>query len=183
MRTRYRMQLVILSAILLASPVTNAAEQMTDQQIIKGATAAAPAAVAKHATVVAFDAKGNMKTLRQGTNGFTCIPDNPQSPGTDPMCLDKNGWEWAQAWMSKKDPQPGKIGFGYMLQGGSDASNDDPFAKEPAKGHKWVDTGPHVMIFGATSQMEGYPTTAENPKVPYVMWGKTPYSHLMIPVK
>jgi len=183
MRKPYNMRLVMLCAVLVASHATYAAEEMSEQQAIKSATAAAPKAVGDYATVVTFDSKGNMKTLRKGTNGFTCMPDNPGSPGTDPMCLDKNGWEWALAWMSKKNPQTGKIGFGYMLQGGSDASNDDPFATEPPKGHKWVDTGSHVMIFGAGTQMEGYPTTAKNPRVPYVMWGNTPYSHLMIPVQ
>jgi len=29
----------------------------------------------------------------------------------------------------------------------------------------------------------GYPTTAENTKVPYVMFPNTPYAHLMIPIK
>jgi hypothetical protein len=30
---------------------------------------------------------------------------------------------------------------------------------------------------------DGYPTTAANTKVPYVMFPGTPYAHLMIPVK
>jgi hypothetical protein len=29
----------------------------------------------------------------------------------------------------------------------------------------------------------GYPTTAENTKVPYVMFPNTPYAHLMIPIR
>ncbi|HVZ20119.1 MAG TPA: hypothetical protein VG871_03605, partial [Vicinamibacterales bacterium] len=72
---------------------------------------------------------------------------------------------------------------GYMLMGGSDASNDDPYASGPAAGHQWVDTGAHVMLFNPGDRLAGYPTTAENPKAPYVMWANTPYAHLMIPVK
>ena len=140
---------------------------------------AAPAIIAKDATIVDMT---NMKTLRQGTNGWTCLPDGP-SPGVDPMCLDKNGMEWASAWMSHKDPPKDKMGFGYMLMGGSDASNTDPFATEPKSGDRWVDTGPHVMVLNIGDRFAGYPTTSANTKVPYVMFPGTPYAHLMIPVK
>ena len=150
--------------------------------MVKSALSAAPEAVAKDATIVAMDEKGAMKTLRQGTNGFTCMPDGP-SPGVDPMCLDKNGFEWAKAWMAHKDPPAGKVGFGYMLMGGSDASNADPFASTPASGEKWVDTGSHVMVLNSKGLLDGYPTTASDTKVPYVMFPGTPYEHLMLPVK
>lgn len=156
--------------------------ESSDEALIKNAVSAAPKAVGDKATVIALDAKGEMRTLREGEGGFTCIPDNPTTPGNDPMCVDRNGMEWVQAWMSRQEP-PDKVGFGYMLIGGSDASNDDPFATAPKEGEKWIDTGPHVMIFGpAAERMPGYPKNAENPRAPYVMWSGTPYAHLMIPV-
>jgi hypothetical protein len=99
------------------------------------------------------------------------------------MCLDKNGMEWAHAWLMHQNPPKDKMGFGYMLQGGSDASNTDPFATTPNSQDKWVDTGPHVMILNIGTRFEGYPTTAEDTKVPYVMFPNTPYAHLMVPVK
>jgi len=145
--------------------------------------AAAPLAIAKDATVVAMNKDGSMKTLRAGTNGWTCMPDMPTSPGTDPMCLDKNGMEWAHAWMTKAAPPKGKMGVGYMLMGGSDASNDDPYATKPAAGKKWVDTGAHVMVLNPGPMADAYPKSADDPKKPYVMWPGTPYQHLMIPVK
>ena len=76
-----------------------------------------------------------MKLHAQGTNGWTCIPDGP-SPGVDPMCVDKNGMGWMDALMNKKDPPAGKLGFGYMLMGGSDASNTDPFATDACAGQQ-----------------------------------------------
>ena len=85
--------------------------------------------------------------------------------------------------MAHKDPPANKVGFGYMLMGGSDASNVDPFATAPATGKPWVDTGPHVMVLNIGKLFEGYPTTADDPKQPYVMYPNTPYAHLMIPVK
>lgn len=161
----------------------NAPAALSDADLIKSAMAAAPAAVSEHATVMAVDAQMQPHVLREGTNGWTCIPDNPVSPGPDPMCVDKNGLEWMKAYMAHQDPPKDLVGFGYMLMGGSDASNDDPYASGPAAGHQWVDTGAHVMLFNPGDRLAGYPTTAENPKAPYVMWANTPYAHLMIPVK
>jgi hypothetical protein len=157
----------------------------TDAEMITNAMSAAPEAVARDATVIALDEKGNARTLREGSNGFTCLPDNPASPGNDPMCLDANGMEWAKAWMGKTTPPAGKVGFGYMLMGGSDASNAEPHAMAPAPGGQWVDTGPHVMLFNVGEMAQNYPSQKENPdtRQPYVMWPGTPYEHLMIPVK
>lgn len=156
----------------VAPPTTNPAK-------IKSAMSAAPMAIAENATIMDM---ATMAVIRAGTNGWTCFPDGP-SPGVDPMCLDKNGLDWAHAWMNKKDPPKDKMGIGYMLAGGSDASNTDPFATTPNKGDRWVDTGPHLMVFNIGTQFDGYPTTAANTKVPYIMFPGTPYAHLMIPVK
>lgn len=41
----------------------------------------------------------------------------------------------------------------YMLAGGTDASNVDPYAKKPSAGNHWVKTGPHVMIVGAEARL------------------------------
>jgi hypothetical protein len=82
-----------------------------------------------------------------------------------------------------KTPPPAGVRFGYMLVGGSDASNDDPYATKPAPGKKWVDTGPHVMVLNPGSMADAYPKSAEDPKKPYVMRPGTPYRHLMIPVR
>jgi hypothetical protein len=162
----------------------HAAPAMSDEDMIKSAMAAAPEAVAKDATIVAIGADGKMRTLREGTNEFTCLPDNPSSPGPDPMCGDVNAMEWAQAWMANKEPPTGKVGFMYMLAGGTDASNTDPHATGPAPGNNWIETGPHVMIVGAKGMMEGYPSDPlPDTQSPYVMWAGTPYEHLMLPVR
>jgi hypothetical protein len=145
--------------------------------------AAAPSAVAGQATILAMDDKMQIRTLREGSNGWTCLPDMASTPGTDPMCLDQNGMAWAKAWMSHSDPPGDQMGFGYMLMGGSDASNTDPFATEPAAGRPWIDTGAHVMILNIGDRFAGYPTTADDPTKPYIMWSGTPYAHLMIPVE
>jgi hypothetical protein len=154
----------------------------TDEEKIANAMSAAPNAVAREAAIVDVDAQGKMKVLREGKGPFTCMADNPNSPGNDPMCFDKAGMEWAHAWMSKGTPPPG-VGFAYMLMGGSDASNDDPYATTPVAGKKWIDTGAHIMVLNPGAMADAYPKTAEDPTKPYVMWPGTPYQHLMIPVK
>ncbi len=157
----------------------------TDAAMIRSAMSAAPVAVGKSATIVAMDANGKMRTLRKGTNGFTCMPDNPTTPGPDPMCMDANAMEWAHAWMEHKPPPTGHIGLMYMLAGGTDASNIDPYAEKPTAENHWIKTGPHVMIVGADASFyDQYPKSTDPvTNTPYVMWAGTPYRHLMAPVK
>lgn len=182
----------LVSAASLAFPplYSHAEEGMamgtpSDQTMIDSAMSAAPPAVGKNATIVAMEADGKMRTLRQGSNAFTCVPDNLQTPGPDPMCADKNAMEWINAWVSRATPPPGKVGFMYMLSGGTDASNTDPYAQKPGPNNHWVKTGPHVMVVGGdASFIDAYPKSADpDTSSPYVMWADTPYRHVMVPVK
>jgi len=155
----------------------------SEAQLIASAMRAAPAAVSKNATIVTMDDKG-MHSLRKGSNGFTCMPDNPATPGPDPMCMDKNAMEWVGAWVAHKTPPSGKVGFMYMLEGGTDGSNTDPYATKPDASNHWIKTGPHIMIVGGDAAFyDSYPKGADpDTKQPYVMWAGTPYQHLMAPV-
>jgi hypothetical protein len=175
-------------ASLLIAPFTAAAAdapQMTDAELIKSALAAAPAGVAPNAKVVAMDAKGGMRTLREGSNGFTCMPDEPSTPGPDPMCVDKASMDFLHAMMTHASPPSGHVGLMYMLAGGTDASNTDPYSKAPSAKDHWIKTGPHLMIAGADAAFYAmYPKDADpDTSRPYVMWAGTPYQHLMVPVK
>lgn len=163
---------------------TNTASSVASSDPIESAMAAAPPSIAGDATIVQAAADGSMKTLREGNNGWTCMPNNPATPGHDPMCMDANAMKWAQAWMTHKDPPANNVGLMYMLAGGSDASNMDPFGTKPAEGQKWVETGPHVMVVGSDSLNALYPS-GPNPDTskPYVMFGGTPYAHVMMPVQ
>jgi hypothetical protein len=170
----------------MSGPMAKAdAPSKADRALIASAMSAAPAGISRHATIVAADAAGKMRTLRTGTNGFTCMPDSPATPGPDPMCMDKNAMEWANAWMGHKPPPTGRIGFMYMLAGGTDASNTDPYATKPNAGNHWIKTGPHVMIVGADQSFyDSYPKDADpDTSTSYVMWAGTPYQHLMAPIK
>jgi hypothetical protein len=181
MRNPTYLLLTTLALVAAGSVSTYGAE---NDAIIKNALSAAPAGVAKNATVVTFDDKMQMVVLKKGTNGYTCLPDDPSTPTSDPMCGDEGIMAWFQAYVSKQPPPEGKIGFAYMLQGATTASNTDPFATQPPAGGQWQKDGPHVMIMNAKELNALYPQTGENPDTtqPYVMWPGTPYAHLMIPV-
>jgi hypothetical protein len=150
---------------------------------IASAEAAAPAAIAKNASIMTIDAGGKMTEVRKGTNGWTCMPDSPATPGPDSMCMDANAAKWAAAWIGHKPPPENTVGVMYMLEGGTDASNTDPYATKPTAENDWVKTGPHIMVVGSKDVLAAYPSGAKpDTSAPYVMWAGTPYAHLMVPV-
>ena len=179
-----RMHLIVMTSMLAALTAhATSVKADSDSEMIKSAESAAPTAVSSQAAIYAMNDKGEMRTLREGKNGWWCMPDSPATPGPDPMCGDANSMEWAMAWIGKKDPPKGKVGLMYMLAGGTDASNTDPYASKPTEGADWISTGPHVMVVNAMDMMSGYsPDPNPDTKVPYVMWSGTPYAHLMIPI-
>ena len=166
-----------------ATGETNASATADQNDPVASAMSAAPAAISQDATIVQAQADGSMKTLREGKNGWTCMPDSPTTPGPDPMCMDANAAKWAAAWMGKKTPPEGTAGVMYMLEGGTDASNTDPYATAPTADNNWVKTGPHIMVVGSKDILAGYPSGPKpDTSAPYVMWAGTPYAHLMVPV-
>lgn len=176
--------IVLRHLVVLLALGPSGATAQSDEDMIKSAESAAPAAVSTQASIYAIDENGQMKTVREGANGWWCMPDSPATPGPDPMCGDANSMEWVMAWVGKSEPPAGKVGFMYMLSGGTDASNTDPYAAAPADGNHWIETGPHVMVLNASDMMAGYPADADpDTSTPYVMWAGTPYAHLMIPIQ
>lgn len=154
-------------------------EGMSPSAKIAEALTAGPAELAENAAVADWDGT----VLREGSNGWTCFPDVPEQPGVTPMCLDQQWMKWADAWMNKKDATGvTDIGIGYMLRGGWDASNTDPYATEPGQGDDWVESGPHLMvILPDPTALDDLPTDAHSGG-PWVMWKGTPFAHIMIPI-
>ncbi len=173
----------MLAGVALIGFATAATAQMkhvSDEQLLKNLEGAAPSDILENATVLNMAPDGTINTVREGTNGWTCM-----DPGGAPMCADAGGLEWAQAYMSKGEA-PQKLGFIYMLKGDTGVSNTDPFSMTETADNNWVVTGPHVMIVGAEAKdmMQGYPRDPNpDPSKPYVMWSGTPYEHLMLPIE
>lgn len=175
---------LLLALCTLALAPLLQAEEMTAEQKIQNAMSAAPAALAKGATILDWPAKEGDKLarLREGSNGWTCLPDNPGTPGNDPMCLDKQWLNWLEAYMSKTEPKITTVGLAYMLQGGTDASNTDPYAKAPAAGEEWMMAPPHIMVLMPGKLDPALHSADHSTGSPWLMWGGTPYEHLMVPV-
>jgi hypothetical protein len=175
---------VIASGNSTAATETKTAAAASSSDPVASAESAAPPSIAHNASIVTMGAGGRATTVRKGSNGWTCIPDAPDTPGPDPMCMDANAAKWAAAWMGHKAPPEGTVGVMYMLEGGTDASNTDPYATKPTAENNWVKTGPHIMVVGSKEILAGQPAGAKpDTSAPYVMWAGTPYAHLMVPVK
>ena len=56
---------------------------MSMEGIIRSAVSAGPASVTDEAAVSDWD----MNEIRAGTNGWTCLPDRPDTDGNDPWCV------------------------------------------------------------------------------------------------
>src|SRR5207253_8528450 len=79
----YRSSALLLSVSIVAmlGGAAEAAAPKTDAAKIVNAMTAAPPAVSRNASVAEMSEDGSMKELRKGTNGWTCVPDDPSSPG------------------------------------------------------------------------------------------------------
>jgi hypothetical protein len=77
---------------------------LSDEVYMRQALAAGPEVIAKDAAVVRPESDGSMRTIRQGTNGFTCL-----IMGTDRMCADKNSMEFIHAIMHHQPPWPAML--------------------------------------------------------------------------
>lgn len=170
----------LLLTFLAAAAVPLLAQGTDKEALITSALAAAPPDIAKGAAVIAPGPDGTMVQIRPGTNGFTCLPDQPETPGKDAMCLDPQAMIWAQSWMAH-DPVPKNTapGIAYMLSGGSDISANDPWAKI-VPGQTFVESPPHWMVMWAfDAKATGLNTTPQKSGT-WIMFAGTPYAHLMI---
>lgn len=151
---------------------------------IASAASSAPRSLSEHATIMDWPASDSAPptTLREGTNGWSCFPDNPASPGNDAMCVDDQWMAWMDAYMKKAEPKIQRVGVGYMIApGGMYGSNVDPFAKARTATNDWGYDPPHIMIIVPDLRaLEGMPTSRESGGS-WVMWTGTPYAHIMIP--
>lgn len=177
----FRLISTILLILLVTMYTDVYGQSASDKQAkIQSASDAAHDAIIEKATIKDWDGT----VLREGTNKWTCYPDMPNLPEQNPMCLDDQWIEWMEAYLNQEEPNITQVGLGYMLRGGSPASNIDPFAEGPTADNQWMnEVKPHLMILFPDADMyEGISTDPENGG-PWVMFPETPYAHIMMPVK
>ena len=76
--------------LLCAATLARAAEVTTPDIQMKTAVLAAPAAERAGATILGYDEKGALVTLRKGTNNFICLADDPKQKGFSVACYPKD---------------------------------------------------------------------------------------------
>lgn len=151
-------------------------ERVSSEDQVANAMSAAPPAISEEATITSLPEgyPGNypdepyeldLVELRPGTNGWTCIADNPTSPGNDPMCLNETYLAALKARHALVDSPSSGIGIGYMLQEGGPAGSP-----------------PHMMIFvpGSNDGLDAFGT--EPGPLPWVMFPETTHAHLMVTI-
>ena len=168
----------LATSLLAISPALAADDESAEDKIARAASAA-PASISDAATIM--DVDGTI--LREGSNGWTCLPGIGLIPGDKhPMCNDATWMGWMQAAKAGTPFSADVIGYSYMLQGDAMVNNDNPGATDPNDGGVWVQEGPHLMLLmPSTDMLEGI---GRDPFAggPYVMWGDTPMVHVMVPL-
>lgn len=171
--------------LLLFVPTGLVAQEMEYEspehaKLVKSATKAAPKSLSADATVI--DWEGNV--IREGTNGWTCLPDRADTPGNDPWCVNDPWLNFLQAYVAQEEPTYSEVGIAYMLMGDTPVSNTDPYATTKTTDEDWVeDLGAHLMILVPDVSSFANLSTDPNNGGPWIMWPDTPYAHIMIPIE
>ena len=149
----------------------------TTEVKIERAMSAGPPEIARSAKIIDKDAQGHTVVLREGSNGFTCMPGNPNVIGDPPMCADGPSMQWAADFAAHKAKPTNTVpGITYMLAGATQRSDSDPYDRtSPA-----ITVPPHWMIMWPFDpKATGLPTTHRDTGA-YIMWAGSPYAHLHV---
>ncbi len=176
--------MVLATGILAAVEVAPPADQ------IASAVLAAPKERRAQATVLGFNEKAEVVTLRQGTNDLICLADDPREKGVSVACYHKDlepfmarGRELAEKYKGKerhelrwKEVDEGKLAMPkqprmlYVLTG---ASFDAAKGEMVDSYLRWVVYTPY-----ATPESTGLSTTSGT--APWLMYPGTAGAHIMI---
>jgi hypothetical protein len=144
---------------------------------IESAISAAPTSLTKDAKIMTWDGK----VLREGTNGWVCLPDKPDNAGVDPWCVDQSWLNLLDALKNGKKPTYDKLGIAYMFAGDAPISNIKPDGKK--EDGNWVEgLKSHLMILVPDQAMLDNISTDPKNGGPWIMWPGTPYAHVMVPI-
>lgn len=162
----------------------------SDEWQIKAYSSAAPSFIGNFATIIG----GNGKVIREGSNGWTCQAGNPRSfpkkgwkdvHEAMPACSDKEAMKWMMAFMTGNTPKLDADGWMWMLHGdvGEDNSKAGVLNEKDSTPGQWIESGPHLMLMPKDpSSLDNMNTDFSNGS-PYVMFPKTVYAHVMIPIE
>lgn len=184
------MRLIGLAVLVgvLVSPLAAAAADDASVEIAQ-AVSPLPDTLRDGATVVAYDAQGNAKVLRQGTNAIVCQTNQPTPTAAFAVSCYHNSMKPTRDLQAKlraegKDAkavaaavaearESGKLSapaFGTMMYSRSGKSEQDARTL-------WVMLAPN-----ATAEATGLPTARPKTGGPWLMNAGKPGAHVMIPI-
>jgi hypothetical protein len=139
------------SATATLPPGTFTTSAHSNEWKIANALSAGPASITEHAAVIDLpenlkDGMSHGRVLRQGTNGWACMPDVPGRPQHDPMCVDETMMKWLMATLAGKKPDIDRVGLAYMLIGEARQGQGATTARDPSQVKEWFYIGPHIMV-------------------------------------
>jgi hypothetical protein len=172
-------ELLIRGEAQTTSPDQRSSTSSDDSTQVKitRAMSAGPAYLANGARIVDTDTQGKTVVLREGNNGFTCMPGNPKAVAEPPMCVDGPAMQWYDdAKAHKPKPTNTVPGITYMLAGATQRSDSDPRDTTSMP----IEIGPHWMIMWPFDPKTTGLPTAHKPTGAYIMWAGSPYAHLHI---
>lgn len=187
--------LKIVWAIVAVLPLMSYAQIPEKEVQIKIAVQALPEDQRTEATVLGYNENEELVTLREGTNAFTCLSDNPFQEGFNAACYHKSlnafmqrgrelkaiGKTTSEVFaLSEEEAQSGKLQMPekpatlYVLYGKDAAYNPATQQVENAR-LRWV-----VYIPYATPDSSGLPTGPMIDGGPWIMFPGTHAAHIMI---
>lgn len=184
--------LVLLAAAAAASPACAQTKVLPAELQIQLAVQAAPEALRDGALVQGYNAKGQLVTLREGTNGLICMAPDPQaeefevschSAGLEPFFArgrelraqgitgeDRTKARWDEITAGTLPLPAGTTN--HILTG---TGFDTATAEIHGPYLRWV-----IYMPGATTETTGLPTRPAGPGAPWLMFPGTPGAHVMI---
>jgi hypothetical protein len=139
------------SATAPLPPATFTTSAHSDEWKMANALSAGPASITGQAAVADWpaDPKDRVpydRVLRQGINGWTCMPDIPGRPQHNPMCVDETMMKWLTATLAGKKPDIDRVGLAYMLMGEARPGQGAALGGDANQVKEWFYVGPHVMV-------------------------------------
>jgi hypothetical protein len=167
----------------------------TDEARIATALLAAPAASRDGAKVISYTTDGELVTLREGSNEFICLADDPRRDGFNAACYHADlepfmarGRELREEGMNAQEifavreaeAKSGKLDMGEMgstlhILYGPEARYDAATNTVPEAKYRYV-----VYLPFATAASTGLPESPVAPNHPWIMDPGTHRAHIMI---
>jgi len=174
---------------------TNYIDINTDELLIETALLAAPAESRENCKVIGYNTNGEFVTLKEGTNEFICLADNPNKEGFSAACYHKSlepfmarGRELKAAGKNHQEIfeireeevksgklEMGKAGSTLHIYFGDNKQYDAGTKTVPGAIYRYV-----VYMPWATSESTGLPENPIAPNHPWIMNPGTHKAHIMI---